>query len=199
MGTLWASASAAKAAHLSAKAANRAAVGSDAMLAHAEASAQRRLRAYVFLNTADLLDGSLATPPIKTLVNQVGATITIRNSGLTPAYGVSSWLEVVVADVQYQDKLTPPIPLQVQSSSAIPSYGVINKIQRMQRKLTSAEVAGISAGTHGIFIYGRIEYKDAFKFQRFANFRLVYSGQWPPIKGAVFTFCNGGNETDEKV
>lgn len=168
-------------------------------LGHAQISSERELRAYVFPRGADLLDGRFAVPVQKALVNQPGAFVAIQNYGQTPAYKLVSWADIAVIDVMAEDKLSVPIPVAFQSASSVPPGGAISKLRRLPRKITAQEAAGIAAGSHGIFIYGRAEYVDAFGKNRFTNFRLSYTGQWPPIKGATFTFCNGGNETDENI
>jgi hypothetical protein len=70
-------------------------------------------------------------------------------------------------------------------------------LQRLAR-LAENELEGIRVGSYAVYVWGRIEYKDAFGMDRFTNYRMKYSGLWPPVGSANLTFCDGGNETDEQ-
>src|SRR5271155_2302623 len=72
----------------------------------------------------------------------------------------------------------------------------LTKSLRLPRVLTPEEIEGITSGTFGIFIWGRIIYRDAFDKPHHSDFRLHYSGQYPPAKGAVLSFSEAGNESD---
>jgi hypothetical protein len=188
---------AARAAGRSAKAAEIAIGKSDEILTHAKESSERELRAYVFAFSAYLLEGSLAKPVIKHRVNKPGVQFTIRNSGHTPAYEVIYWGDIKIIECRYEDTALPiPNPLSVNSKFAMPPSGDIHKTLLHPNALTPTEIAGIKNNTIAVYVYGRVEYKDAFKVPRFTNYRLKYSGLWPPNSAAMFLFCEHGNESD---
>jgi hypothetical protein len=69
----------------------------------------------------------------------------------------------------------------------------------LNRPITPQEAAGILNGTYAIYAYGRIEYIDAFKRNRWSTYRLKYSGSaWPPIGPASMSmnFCVEGNDSN---
>ena len=65
-------------------------------LVHLRESSERQLRAYVFPETADILEGSMINPPLPARTNFPWVFTSIKNSGQTPAYNVSSWLQIAV-------------------------------------------------------------------------------------------------------
>ena len=67
------------------------------------------------------------------------------------------------------------------------------------RALTPAEITDIQNGVKAIYLYGRIEYRDAFKSRkkRFTTFRLHYVGLFPPASPSAFTFSTNGNDADQ--
>jgi hypothetical protein len=65
--------------------------------------------------------------------------------------------------------------------------------------LSPQEIEGIKNGSYAVFVYGRIEYRDAFKRPRWSTYKLHYTNSaWPPIGkgGAVMTFSPHGNEAN---
>src|SRR5262249_43579801 len=62
------------------------------------------------------------------------------------------------------------------------------------RALSEDEIEDIRFGRKAIYVYGRAEYRDAFSRKRFSNFRLRYTGVYPPAKGASLSVCDEGNE-----
>lgn len=73
---------------------------------------------------------------------------------------------------------------------------MISKFMWYPHKLTDAEIAGIATGAIGVYFYGRIEYRDAFKVRHTTHYRFGYWGIWPPPQGAVLNFCKSGNTAD---
>jgi hypothetical protein len=121
----------------------------------------------------------------------------VKNSGQTPAYEVIHWGGLDVRRIDEEPLLIALRPLLRQGMNTIPPGGVITKTLHRAALLSEAEINGIIAGSYAIYIWGRIEYKDAFDRDRFTNYRLKFTGQYPPPAGVTMTFCDGGNETDE--
>jgi hypothetical protein len=195
--TLFFTGWAARAAGRSARAAEIAISKSDEILTHSKESSERELRAYVFPFAAHLLDGSLAKPVIRAIVNHPGVHFVARNSGQTPAYRAVVYSDFKVMETRYEETgLTiPPIPQGYERYALAPN-GDVSKTHRHPHALTKVEMDGIKAGTTALYIYGRAEYTDAFKRPRFTNFRLKYTGAWPPNASAQFLYCDNGNEAD---
>ena len=90
-------------------------------------------------------------------------------------------------------------PLPPLSRCVIGPGGISNKSIWLDRALSIQEKTGIQSGMYAIFVYGRIEYTDAFGDKRWTIYRLKYSGSaWPPYNGSIgsMNFCDGGNDTD---
>jgi hypothetical protein len=68
--------------------------------------------------------------------------------------------------------------------------------RKPNRDLTAGEIADIQTGVKAIYLFGRIEYRDAFKKDRFTTFRMLYSGVWPLTASAGLNFAVQGNEAD---
>ena len=62
--------------------------------------------------------------------------------------------------------------------------------------LTPDVRAAIRAGTHGIFAYGEIRYKDALKNDRRTAYRLMYGGAVGADPNGLFVTCEEGNDSD---
>ena len=87
-----------------------------------------------------------------------------------------------------------PPQLEERFSSTLSAGGTFNKSLWFDRPLTPTEIADIANGVRAIYLYGRIEYQDAFKKRRFTNFRHHYMGQFPPLPDAIVNFSDEGND-----
>lgn len=166
----------------------------------AEKTARRQLRAYVFPFSATVFDrGAIpnAAHQNSALSGYIAAHMIIQNSGQTPAYEVIHWSEVDVRRIDEEHSLKVPSPLDRQGMATIPPTGTTNKTRYRPAQLSQAEINGIVVGSYAIYVWGRIEYVDSFHRDRFTNYRLRYTGTYPPDANALMSFCDGGNETDE--
>ncbi|MGC2126216.1 MAG: hypothetical protein WA649_00335 [Methylovirgula sp.] len=160
-------------------------------------TAQRQLRAYVSILGADLIDGSNINPPLPVdRTDQVGVLIGIKNTGQTPARDALHWGNLEVATPDREFAMTAPSPIRRESISYLPSQGINTKGLWLNRPLSDQEKKDIQTGVRCVFLYGRIEYVDVFKKQRWSTYRLHYSNSaWPPYGGkGVMNFCDTGNE-----
>jgi hypothetical protein len=160
-------------------------------------TALRQLRAYVFLDHTSLHDGSTANPPWPQ--QQVGTPAivsVVKNFGQTPAYDVLHWSVVDVKRATEEYLLIPQAPLSNTSAAILPPTSTIPRVRTFHRLLTPHEIAEIETGVSAIFYYGRIEFRDAFKRKRVMNYRLKYTGAWPPPPNASMTYCDGGNHAN---
>jgi hypothetical protein len=160
----------------------------------AKNTAQRQLRAYLFLQTTDILEGSMLTPPSPARTNFPFVHASIKNSGQTPAYEIISWLQIAITGPSNENTLVLPLPMQRVSANNLGPASMFTKGLWFDRPLTAPEIADIATGARAIYAYGRIEYTDAFAVRRFTNFRLKYNGPFPPLPNSVFNFCESGND-----
>ncbi len=159
-------------------------------------TAQRQLRAYVFTNTSDILEGTIIDPPRIDKTNFPFVHVTIKNSGQTPAYDVISWLQIDVTVQTEERTLVVSTPIQRGSTINLGPGGTFTKFLWFHRPVTAPEISEIASGVRGVYAYGRIEYIDAFKVRRFTNFRLKYTGVFPPPPNSIFNFCESGNDAN---
>ena len=135
-------------------------------------------------------------PQLPNRANEPGIVIIWKNTGLTPASNVVSWGKVAVIEPINEDTLVPE-PLKNQFASHLGAGGTGSKSLWFGRPLTTNEITDVVAGVRGIYVYGRIEYRDIFRKPRWTNFRLVYSGPFPPPStNVVFNVSTRGNEND---
>jgi hypothetical protein len=160
-------------------------------------SSERQLRAYVLPENAGLYDGSQITPqPVANKINAPGIAMLIKNSGQTPAYSVVSSMQIAVIPPGTENTLEVN-PLGQKFTLTLGANGTFTKTWWFERPLIAAEIADIAIGAKAIYLYGRIEYRDAFKKSHFSNFRLHYIGQFPPPQpNAMLNFSLSGNDSD---
>ena len=158
-------------------------------------TAKRQLRAYVMPQAASLIDGTMLQPPQAHRANVPGTVLNFMNFGETPAYEVVSWAQIAVTQPINENNLVVPT-LQRMFAAPLGAKGTMPKALWFNRALTATERTDIANGQQAIYLYGRIEYLDAFKMKRFTNFRLHYIGQFPPLPGAVLYFSEKGNNAN---
>jgi hypothetical protein len=158
-------------------------------------TARAQLRAYVFAESAALADGTTLSPPQPQHANEPGVVVAWKNTGQTPAFNVVSWGAVDVIEPINEQTLVPP-KLERKFASSLGAGGQATKALWFGRSLSTSEIEDIGKGVKAIYIYGRIEYFDIFGKPRFTNYRLAYSGKFPPVGNVVFNTCSGGNDSD---
>jgi hypothetical protein len=158
-------------------------------------TSRRQLRAYTFPSSIVLFEGSIMKPPQPAHENEPGVVIEFRNCGQTPAYRLVSWAAIAVLEPINEEKLVRP-EIEERFSLTLPTNGTSTKALWLQRKLSEGEINDIRNHVRAIYVYGRIEYLDVYKKRRYSNFRMRYSGPFPPEPGHVFSFCNEGNEAE---
>jgi hypothetical protein len=154
---------------------------------------RRQLRAYVFPENVGISEGTMLDPPQPARANFPGMGMLIKNCGETPAYKVVSWANIAVIPVRDEQTLVAPAEIPDQFSNTLGSGSTFNKFLWLDRPLTGIEIADIAIGVRAIYWYGRIEYRDAFNKARFTNFRVRYTGQFPPAPNSIVNFSETGN------
>lgn len=158
-------------------------------------TARRQLRAYMLPENTSLCDGMMLNPQQPQHANEPGVIIKFLNSGQTPAYSCVSWARIEVTAPQNAHTLVAP-KLQLVSPATIGAGQVLTKPIWYGRSLTRQELTAIATGATRIFVYGRLEYRDAFGVSRWSNFKLHYTGPFPPPPGIVFSFNESGNSSN---
>jgi hypothetical protein len=160
-------------------------------------TAKRQLRAYVLQDQSGIVDGTLMEPQQMDKVNVPGVGLIFKNFGQTPGYDVISWAGIEVIPIANEHTLILPQLQQAYSNVLGPGNTFVKLFWFPRGPLTNEEIAGIRAGTTGIYLHGRIEYRDAFNKRHWSIFRLSFTGQWPPPKNALFSFAQSGNDADK--
>jgi hypothetical protein len=158
---------------------------------------RRQLRAYLAVDTVGIFEGNMVSPPQPARVNTPGIAMFIKNYGQTPAYKVVSMARIAVIPVIDETlSLVLPAQLEQRFATTLSAGSTFNKALWFDRPLTLNEIADIATGVRAIYAYGRIEYVDAFKKYRVSNFRLHYTGQFPPLPNAVLSISDKGNDAN---
>jgi hypothetical protein len=144
----------------------------------------RQLRAYVFPDQANLVWQGTAKPTV--------AEITIRNSGQTPAYKVSTASMVGVREYPLRGTLSVPL---VKSEPTVIAPGASATLSdSMAQSLTAEQLTAIQKGTQAIYAFGEIAYTDAFGECRMTRYRLYYYGAGSNMGSNVgLTYLDEGN------
>ena len=137
-------------------------------------SAERQLRAYVGVNEA-----------LSTWRNGPSAQIEIKNGGQTPAYELTHWVTTGYGPADRADFPTQP----ARQSSVLGAGASINTDTAVAPG--NGKVHGaIREGAYTLFVWGRIEYQDAFGVRRMTEYRLMW------VEGGDhgrLVFCDEGN------
>jgi hypothetical protein len=157
---------------------------------------RRQLRAYVLPENSGILEGTTLVPPQPAKANVPGVGMLIKNGGQTPAYNVISVAKIAVIPVVNENTALPLPPMVQQFPLTLGAGSTFSKALWFDRPLTVQEISDIGIGIQAIYLFGRIEYRDAFKKRHFANFRLHYMGQFPPHPTAYFNFSQRGNDAN---
>jgi len=169
---------------------------SDQQLRLSETTAERQLRAYVFVSSAKV-----------TYVTDDGggipeAHVFIKNSGQTPAYKVQNvsgfafdkWpvpanLNLIVTDQEFSAAAKTMTNL----ASGSCETSIISS--KLDKPLPGEDRAALSRGEIVIFVYGEIRYIDAFGKKRWTKYRLMMGGP-AGARGGQLVGCEEGNDAN---
>jgi len=167
-----------------------------------EKSAERQLRAYVFVTETKILaadiNGTILNPPQNIRVGtRPIAILTVKNTGQTPAYDVTVFGNNTLTTWPLRPATFPPLPFSgVELSRQSYGPGMFTYKFEIMGLLNDAQVAALTAGNQAIVIYGEIRYRDAFDQNRFIRYRK-FAGGPTGIRGMTMTSHEEGNETSE--
>ena len=143
-------------------------------------TSQRQLRAYV-----GVADGSIQLVNLTDVGGQgISAYVRIRNNGRTPAYEFTTWFAQPVVAEANTPPFGPPLPFEERTSSSILFSDSDAHISRAT-PITAEDLAAIRDGSKKVFVWGGVDYADAFGRKRTMRFHDVNgvelgagSGRW---------------------
>jgi hypothetical protein len=198
--TLRATARSVRASQRSANAAENAVTKSDAILVHAQDTAKKQLRAYVFFEGASLKDGPSKAVltggqvPGSIMSGCANVTINIKNFGQTPAYNVRHTSVIKFDSVDAADTIALN-PEDKTPTTIAPTKSTISS-NATREPLAIRGLEELKNAKAFITIYGRIIYDDVFGDPHWTNYRLQWFGNYPPADSAIFNFSASGNDAD---
>ncbi len=145
---------------------------------NAKDTAERQLRAYVFVNSANLQTN--------------GVIWDLKNSGQTPAYRITSRSGLSLREYPLKNSITgPPATNRSVYSCAGESYhGYFDNIPGM----TEADKLAVKERRGAIYLFGEIDYVDIFNVGWCVKFRLIYYGDVNDNPAKAFAPADSGNE-----
>jgi len=149
-------------------------------------TARRQLRAYVFVTTAEI--GDIEDP------KNVHASVSIKNSGQTPAYDLINRGAITFGEARLPEGLWAEDKDASLSKSALGPGEVLSKYFGA-RPLTPEQRAAVRSGTHAVYVYGEILYKDAFGTRRYSRYRFMHGGE-VAVRNRQLVVCEEGNEAN---
>jgi hypothetical protein len=153
-------------------------------------TSRRELRAYIFPENVGIYCLINQIPKVEN--GKVGSTVHIKNTGQTPAYNVRHVSHLAIWEQSDEAALIADTLVGAPSNS-MPPGGIVTASRRMKDKLTRQQQAGLKNGKLAIYVFGRIEYTDAFGNDQFTVYKFGYAA-WPLNENLTMTFASTGNE-----
>lgn len=169
---------------LTAKAANRSAKAAESAVEVTRISAEHQLRAYIFIKDALRTRREVMDPWV--------IEIHIKNFGQTPAYRAEFRVSAEIIDPADEAEFAFPLPeIEDLKFDLAPDHEHTTRIDIPW--LTGEVWREFKAHRKNIFLWGRVDFVDAFGKPRWMNFRFTQPG------GYVLNLytCKEGNETSE--
>jgi hypothetical protein len=147
-------------------------------------TAEKQLRAYLFPELAASRRVSPAAHIIK---------VDVKNSGQTPAYEYQGYIALgVFTPGQEPESLELPAEEDFSRGSLGPGCKV--ELGGREYSMTPEQAADVTRGAQSVYIYGNVDYRDAFGQSRFTSFRLCSTGEM--FQMGRFEACLEGNEAN---
>lgn len=150
-------------------------------------TAERELRAYIYVEGVEITPPDLAGP--------TEVRLTIKNNGQTPGYGVVHLGRMLVQDFPSLVPLPEVEETSPLSRNDLPPSGILTKTLKGGRALTPDERARIGNGTLALYVYGEIRYRDAFGRNRSTKYRMIRGGN-VGVRATTMTTTEEGNESN---
>lgn len=141
-------------------------IGAARQLAQSADTAERQIRAYVTLEAGAILIGQAPNASF------IEACVTLKNHGQSPAYACRAWMTVNVSPTANE---APFAQRGAAGSSGLLGPGASYDMS-VRHVSSQQQIHGISQSTQMIYVWGRLEYLDAFQKQRHFEFRFYANG-----------------------
>jgi hypothetical protein len=167
----------------SASAARKSANAAAATVKIMQETAEKQLRAYVYVVAASRQSDGIREPTLR---------VQIKNAGQTPAYDCVRYAVEAVSPTfpQLPENFeTFPVKLEKYKSPIPPGESV--EIVTTAVQPDPRQIGEISRSKAAIYLFGKIEYRDAFGNSRESTFRLVCVGE--NVTRGLFAVCDEGN------
>lgn len=169
----------------------------------AEKTSERQLRAYVFPEAYIICAANEAGEIVEPQqVIAVGfrpvSVVRFKNTGQTPAYGVTIFGRMEIVDWSLVEGALPEIDFTKSdvSRTSLGPGAATTKFEINERNLTTEDMAVLQSGKKAIFVYGEVRYQDIFKKIRFTKYRMFIGGP-VGIRSIALSSHERGNEADE--
>jgi hypothetical protein len=129
----------------------------------AEATAERQLRAYVFIQDVNIL--------LRENDTIIDVTVKFLNSGRTPGYDLRTTFKAEIKAPPTTGSPYTELALPEAKSIIAPRAGIDIGPNRLV--LQDGDLAGLRDGSRTLYIWGRVDYVDAFKQDRYFIFQAT--------------------------
>lgn len=149
----------------------------------ARETAKRQLRAYVALREAHidpLVDGQ-----------RLAAKVIFVNAGQTPAHKLKLWARIGFLPVNPPESefgMEAAVPYQ--SEGSLGPNQPFTAMVKMDWEWRESATAAVQAGTHAIFVHGKVTYEDVFGKSQEAGFRFMHNAE---AASGILIQCSAGN------
>lgn len=134
-----------------------------------EKHSERELRAYVFPTEIKVAN-------FKTDKNLV-AYVKIENGGQTPAYKLTCRAKFIAGPFPQTDFTLSKEDFPNPAVEYLAPHGTSWRPARARHHATAGQQEAVTEGTHAIYVFGRIDYTDAFNVTRWTTFRSIARGE----------------------
>lgn len=126
----------------------------------------------------------------------ISAVLFLKNTGQTPAYMVEDWVMIVIDDWPIPRSLPPPTPADIEGRgrSIINPGQAISITGRTTWQILPKQIVDIQKGDSAVYIYGRIDFVDAFGKPRWVTYRLAGRSVAESVRD--LQVCQDGNDAN---
>jgi len=165
-------------------------------------TAQRQLRAYVFIDSCSLVaanaDGQVYEPlGAVRAATRPALILHYKNTGQTPAYQVVTQSDMRLVPWPLNPSDLPPVAFEKGGTTDSMGPGAVRRKYDIPDErvpmLTDADITALKEGTKAIFVYGEIRYMDTFGKPQFTRYRSFVGGP-TALRGTELSGHDEGNE-----
>lgn len=151
-----------------------------------EKHSERELRAYVFPVSFTIRNFQTTLSSRNSAPQRISAYVKIKNTGQTPAYKFTCQVKMTAGPFP-QTNFTISEEDAEHTPGNLGPEGAVSYTPTKDTLLTREQAKDVIAGKWAIYVFGRIDYVDAFKIPRWTTFRTLARGD----HGVMFTAKEG--------